>query len=105
MSNPIGVDCKKCGGHNLKHRRYLKRILKGANGSVVWVTIEQLQCKDCNMTMRNLPPNILPYKHYDREIIEGVIDGALTSYDLYCEDYPSEQTMKKWITQHNNGLL
>ncbi|SHJ14753.1 hypothetical protein SAMN02745229_04150, partial [Butyrivibrio fibrisolvens DSM 3071] len=44
-----------------------------------------------------LPDCLVPYKHYDSEIITGVIDGIVTSDDEDSEDYPCEETMKRWI--------
>ena len=37
-----------------------------------------------------------PYKQYDSEIIDGVIEGLIDSDTLGFEDYPCEMTMKRW---------
>ena len=43
-----------------------------------------------------MPKNILPFKHYEKDIIEGVTEGWITSDTLGYEDYPCEMTMKRW---------
>ena len=38
--------------------------------------------------------------NYDnKDIIEGVQNGIITSESLGFEDYPCEETMKRWINQ------
>lgn len=51
----------------------------------------------CNSIHREIPPEILPFKQYEKEIVEGVIEGLITSDTLGFEDYPCEMTMKRWI--------
>jgi hypothetical protein len=40
---------------------------------------------------------LLPYKHYEAEVISGVIDGIVTPHDQDSEDYPSISTMLYWL--------
>ena len=40
---------------------------------------------------------MLPYKHYEAEVISGVIDGIVTPHDQDSEDYPSISTMLYWL--------
>ena len=47
--------------------------------------------------MRNeLPTNLSPHKHYEVDVIEGVVDGVITQDDLESEDYPCARTMERW---------
>lgn len=39
---------------------------------------------------------LVPYKHYEAEIISGVLDGTVTQDDTDSEDYPCAGTMKRW---------
>ncbi len=44
-----------------------------------------------------LPDVLLPYKHYEAEVVSGVIDGIVTPEDQDSEDYPSFSTMLNWL--------
>lgn len=39
----------------------------------------------------------LPYKHYDAEVVSGVLDGFVKPEDQDSEDYPSVSTMLYWL--------
>lgn len=40
---------------------------------------------------------MLPYKHYDSEVISGVLEKVVTPDDLDSEDYPCAAAMLLWI--------
>jgi len=42
-----------------------------------------------------MPDDILPYKRYEREVIEGVQEGLITQDVLGYEDYPSAKQMER----------
>lgn len=44
-----------------------------------------------------LPSVVLTYKHYDSEVISGVLEKVVTPDDLDSEDYPCGATMLLWI--------
>ncbi len=73
-----------------------KRIVKTKGGKVCWVKINRLKCTGCGSVHRAIPNYILPYKHYEAELINGVIEGLITSDTLGYEDYPCESTMNIW---------
>lgn len=52
-----------------------------------------------------LPDYIFPHKHYEVEIIQGVLDGYITSDTLGYENYPCAETMEIWKAQSLQGLL
>ena len=79
--------CTKCGVE-MKYHDKAKRRIKMKGGSSKWVYIKRYQCPKCGKIERKLPKNILPFKHYEKDIIEGVTEGY--------EDYPCEMTMKRW---------
>ena len=87
--------CPECGG-TLKQRGHVKRIVRTKGGNTHWIKIRRLVCNECGKEHRELPDCLLPYKHYEAEIIKGVISGIITSDDLDYEDYPCEMTMKRW---------
>ena len=50
-----------------------------------------------------MPDCLVPYKHYDSEIIVGVIDETITQDTLQFENYPCEETMKRWLHWYNEN--
>lgn len=40
---------------------------------------------------------LTPYKHYETEIISGVIDGVVSPDDEATEDDPCQMTMERWL--------
>lgn len=88
--------CDMCG-RKMKHRDYVKRIMKCGGGKAEWIDVERFSCDTCSIVRRNLPDYLLPYKHYRSDIIRGVIDGQISIFDLEYEDYPCEMTMKRWM--------
>ncbi len=58
--------------------------------------IRRLRCEHCHSYHNELPDCLLPYKHYEAEVVSGVIDGYVSSNDSESEDYPCEETMRRW---------
>ena len=87
--------CPECGAV-LKHRDYKRRIMKLEGGAKQFILIERLQCKACRRLHNALPYFLVPYKHYKTDIISGVLDNIVSPDDLDDEDYPCEETMKRW---------
>ena len=96
--------CPECGSP-LCRRDKKRRIHKIAGGKKQWYIINRMKCTNekCGKLHNELPDCMVPYKHYDAELIEDVIDEVRTSDDLETEDYPCEGTMKhwKWWMYHN----
>ena len=91
--------CKTCGSEDIIKYDKVKRLIKSNNGSKEWIDINRYKCNNCNSVHRHLPNNITPFKHYDNRIIQGVMKGWINSDMIDYEDYPSEQTMKRWILE------
>ena len=89
------MDCPICG-KKMKHRDYVKRIVKYQMGVHVWIDVEREYCVTCRVYRRILPKYLIVFKHYRREIIFGVAIGHITANDECFEDYPCEMTMKRW---------
>lgn len=96
--------CPKCGGE-LKHYDSVRRIIKSKYGKEKKVIIQRLQCVECHTIHRELPDFIFPFKHYEKDIIIGVVEGLITCETLGFEDYPCELTMMRWIKTIDISLL
>ena len=97
-------NCPRCGGY-LKYYDKVLRIVKTKNRITKRIEIDRLKCIECKSVHRKLPDYILPYKHYEKELIAGVVNGYITCETLGYEDYPCEQTMNRWISQNLQGVL
>lgn len=80
----------------LKHRDYKLRVTKSEGGTKQFIQIERLRCKQCERLHNALPDFLVPYKHYTAEVISGVLDSVVLPTDQDSEDYPCEETMKRW---------
>lgn len=89
------TNCPSCGGE-LRYYDKVKRILRMKGGHKTFLYVRRFRCTKCSKVHRELPEFIFEYKHYDSEIINGVIDGYITSNTYGYEDYPSEMTMRRW---------
>lgn len=77
--------CPFCGGAFIV-RDSKKRYLIRADGDVQTFQLRRLKCKNCGILHLELPDLFLPYKHYSREVISGVLP--------YC---PAENsTIYRW---------
>lgn len=90
--------CPNCG-QTLVLRDHKKRIHKVAGGDKEWYMIPRMKCTndECPCRIHScIPDNLSPYKHYDAELIEDVIDGVISSDDPGTENYPCAGTMALW---------
>lgn len=74
----------------------VKRLVRTKKGEKYDITVQRYYCKSCKRYVRDIPEDILPYKRYERELIEGVKEGLITADTLGFEDYPCEKQMKRW---------
>lgn len=65
--------------------------------------IRRFYCSKCDAYHNELPDCLVPYKHYDAEVISGVLDGIVCEKDLDSEDFPSTSTMRRWIQWFNEN--
>lgn len=96
--------CPKCGGKLIFYDN-VNRIVRTKYRKTYLVKIRRVKCLDCKMLHRELPRFIFPYKQYESEVINGVIEGLITPDTLGFEDYPCEMTMLRWKTQNLHGAL
>lgn len=59
------------------------------------VAIRRLKCLKCGAYHRELPDFLAPYKHYETELISGVIDEVVGADDMEG-DLPCESTVQSW---------
>lgn len=97
-------NCPKCG-NPLKYYDTRRRIVLSKKRSVKKAYIRRLKCTVCQALHSELPDYIFPYKRYDAEIIQGVLEGLITSDTLGFENYPCAETMDIWRTRNLQGLL
>lgn len=93
--------CPNCGGITHYYDR-TKRIVKGKNGEKHCVYVYRYVCRTCGQIHRVIPNSLVPFKHYEKEIIDGVLEGFITPDTLGFEDYPNELTMKRWKKENED---
>ena len=87
--------CPYCGAL-LRFKDHVKRHRKLAGGEREWFSIERRSCSAGCGLHRLIPDFLAPYKHYDIDIITGVLNGTITPEKQAFEDYPCEKTMERW---------
>ena len=87
--------CPYCGVL-LKFEDHVERHRKLAGGEKEWFVIERYSCPAGCGIHRLIPDFLAPYKHYDIDIITGVLNGIITPEKQAFEDYPCEKTMERW---------
>lgn len=90
------ICCQECGGV-LKYYDRVKRVVRGKRGQKRVVKLRRFSCECCGRMHRELTKDILPFKQYEAEIIQGVIEHLITSSTIGFEDYPCEMTMSRWL--------
>ena len=90
------ITCSKCGSEFVKYQDEVPRIIREKYGEKHWIKIPRYRCKNCGCVFRVLPENLLPFKHYDKEIIQGVVEGVISEETIGYEDFPCEVTMARW---------
>lgn len=93
--------CKRCKSPLIKYGT-VKRKIRIENGDSIYIKIQRWKCNKCGTIERELPDCIIPYKQYRKDIIEGFRQGSFSTDDIPFEDYPSDVTIKAWLT---NSLL
>ena len=72
----------------------MKRIVRGKNHSKKLVAIERYKCPKCKTIHRDLSEYVYPFKHYEADIIDGVVEGLIGPDTLGYEDFHCVETMK-----------
>ena len=83
--------CPLCGGV-VYHRDHKARTSKKSSGEIWHFMLRRLLCEDCAKLHTEIPGIIQPYKHYDSETIQNVIDGGEKAVDCIAD----ESTIYRW---------
>ena len=70
--------CPECQSP-MKYRDTRQRHIRREGGEKLWGRIRRLFCKNCHRLHNELPTNLSPHKHYEVEVIEGVVDEVNAS--------------------------
>ena len=95
--------CPVCQG-TLHYRDSRPRIRKKEGGTKEQLMIRRFRCQNCHAYHNELPDCLVPYKHYEAEVIAGVLDEVILPDDLDSEDYPSFSTMLRWLQWFRENL-
>lgn len=99
-------NCLMCGD-KLKYYDSVRRIVRTKSRKSRWIIVPRYQCVGCRCIRRYLPDYIYPYKQYESEIIDGVIEGLITCDTVGFEDmmfrckgyeYQKVETIRKEIS-------
>lgn len=93
--------CPDCGSP-LRLYDQVTRKIRSEYGKIEEIKIKRFRCEKCAKTHRELPNYLMPYKQFKTEIIKGFVNSLLNSDDLEYEDFPSEETVKRWIKEFGN---
>jgi hypothetical protein len=85
------IDCPLCNGF-LKHRDRRGRSVKDILGEVSLFSLRRLLCVVCAKLHTEIPNIIQPFKHYDSETIQNVIDNTEKSKDCAADN----STISRW---------
>lgn len=86
--------CPYCGG-DLCYRDSCLRIWLKEGHERRTVAIRRLKCSKCGGLHQELPDFLVPYKHYETEVISGVLDGVVGPDDAE-NGLPCESTIQSW---------
>ena len=96
-------NCPVCGGL-LEYYDKVKRIVKSKGGRRKKIKMKRFRCTICQKLHRELPATVIPYKQYEAEVVQGVREGIITPDTFGFEDYPCEETMKRWSRELHPSL-
>lgn len=87
--------CGRCGSTDLYYRDTCQRIWLREGGEHRMIGIRRLKCRNCGAYHRELPDFLAPYKHYEMEVISGVLDEVVSADDME-DNCPCDSTVASW---------
>ena len=107
------VLCSRCNQVPLVSLDYVRRICLSWNGTENWFEIPRGICPNCQTIHRMLPDGLVPYKHYDKEVIsthlkyppDDPINSEIPSetFDLLNSPLPCNLTISNWLEWKDGG--
>jgi uncharacterized protein YbaR (Trm112 family) len=85
--------CPYCNGILKFRDRKRRSAIRKENNERCWYLLQRLKCKDCGKIHVELPDFMLPYKHYDAEMVQDTIDEK---EENYCA--ADDSTIRRWKT-------
>lgn len=82
----------------------VRRKVRSSVNLIYWVKLRRYFCCECERVHRSLPSFLLPYKQYEKWIIEGITSGDIVPYELDFEDYPCKTTVRSWLKEYTRKL-
>ena len=90
------LNCPFCACAELIRKGWRRRKLFILIGTFIVLMIRRVKCKKCRRIHHVLPSTIVPYKRYDAETIENIIEG--NSDETCCEESAINR-IKAWWTE------
>ena len=85
-----------CCHRKLHTHNYKSRIDRSYNGSTRFIEICRYQCSSCQRMHSGLPDFLVPYKHYEVEVIENAVDDVIEPGAPEADNYPCTGAFKNW---------
>jgi hypothetical protein len=79
--------CPCCSGI-LKYYDSVRRIIRGKYGTRKYLVLRRFKCLSCGKIHREITDDVFPFKQYDSDIIQGILENLITTDMLGYEDYP-----------------
>lgn len=90
----LPIYCPLCGGA-VYYRDRKTRDVKRLNGEVWHFRLRRMLCEVCEKLHTEIPELIQPYKHYDSETIQSIIDGNEDAKACGADD----STIQRWKSE------
>lgn len=87
--------CERCGGIMKRYDR-VKRVIRVGDEGKKTIFVERYRCTVCGHMKRALPDGVVRFKQYTADVIQEVRNGSITPETIGYEDFPCEETMKRW---------
>lgn len=73
---------------------HVRRYVRGYHDQRFTLYVPRYKCQ-CGLH-RVLPKKAVPFKHFEAEVIENVVDGLISPGDEEIENHPCESTAVRW---------
>ena len=98
ISENESIHCPLCDGE-LTYRDTKLRKVKNLLGEIRRFLLRRLRCTECKKLHTELPDIIQPYKQYDSETIQKVLDGCAEATVCAADD----STIRRWKNEFSEA--
>ena len=81
------------------YRDSRRRNLKNLPGKVFHYMLRRMKCQSCSTLHTEIPDIIQPYKHYDSQTIQSVLDGSEEAASCAADN----STIRRWKESFNEA--